>query len=102
MPASPADMVRIARPGASDLIAVVTEKTNGVAIVDTATDGIVSQVGRLGNSPFMIKEVSCPPEITDSACLAASVFAECRVALIEVRKSQPSLAKLRSLIGKCP
>ena len=102
MPASPADMVRIARPGASDLIAVVTEKTNGVAIVDTATGEVVSQVGRLGNSPFMIKEVSCPPEITGSACVATSVFADCRVALIEVPKSQPSQAKLRALIGSCP
>jgi hypothetical protein len=102
MPASPADMVRIARPGASDLIAVVTEKTNGVAIVDTASGEVVSQIGRLGNSPFMIREVSCPASITGSACLATSVFAECRVALIEVPKSQPALAKLRALIGKCP
>jgi hypothetical protein len=95
-------MVRIARPSASDLIAVVTEKTNGVAIVDTGSGEVVSQIGRLGNSPFMIKEVSCPSTIVDSACLATSVFAECRVALIEVPKSQPSLAKLRALIGKCP
>jgi hypothetical protein len=102
MPAAPADMVRIARPSASDLIAVVTEKTNGVAIVDTGSGEVVSQIGRLGNSPFMIKEVSCPSTIVDSACLATSVFAECRVALIEVPKSQPSLAKLRALIGKCP
>jgi len=102
MPASPADMVRIARPGASDLIAVVTEKTNGVAIVDTASGEVVSQIGRLGNSPFMIREISCPSTIVGSACLATSVFAECRVALIEVPKSQPSGAKLRALIGKCP
>ncbi len=102
MPAAPADMVRIARPGASDLIAVVTEKTNGVAIVDTGSGEVVSQIGHLGNSPFMIKEVSCPSTIVDSACLATSVFAECRVALIEVPKSTPSLAKLRALIGKCP
>jgi hypothetical protein len=100
MPASPADMVRIARPGASDLIAVVTEKTNSVAIVDTGSGEVVSQIGRLGNSPFMIREVSCP--IAGSACLATSVFAGCRVALIEVPKSQPSLAKLRALIGTCP
>jgi len=99
MPAGPADMVRIARPGASDLIAVVTEKTNGVAIVDTATGQVVSEVGRLGNSPFLIREVSCP--VAGSACLAVSVFAECRVALIEVPKSNPSGAKLRALIGSC-
>jgi len=102
MPASPADMVRIARPGASDLIAVVTEKTNGVAIVDTASGEVVSQIGRLGTSPFIIKEISCPSTIVGSACLATSVFGECRVALIEVPKSQPSGAKLRALIGKCP
>jgi len=102
MPASPADMVRIARPGASDLIAVVTEKTNGVAIVDTASGEVVSQIGRLGTSPFIIREISCPSTIVGSACLATSVFGECRVALIEVPKSQPSGAKLRALIGKCP
>ena len=102
MPSSPADMVRIARTGASDLIAVVTEKTNGVAIVDTATGEVISRISRLGNSPFMIKEVSCPTTITGSACLAVSVFAECRIALIEVPKSQPSQAKLRTLLGSCP
>jgi hypothetical protein len=50
----------------------------------------------------MIKEVSCPTTITGSACLAVSVFAECRIALIEVPKSQPSQAKLRTLLGSCP
>jgi hypothetical protein len=104
MPVSPADMVRISRTGASDLLAVVTEKNNGVDIVDTATGGVVAVAGRLGDSPFMIQEISCPPDASfaDSACLAATVFGECRVAFIEVPKSQPTLTKVRALAGSCP
>jgi hypothetical protein len=102
LPLGPADMVRIERSGASDLLAVVAERLNTVAIVDTATDAVVAQLARLGDSPFMIQEVACPPENTGSACLATSVFGECRIALIEVPKAQPSGAKVRALAGSCP
>jgi YVTN family beta-propeller protein len=104
MPVAPADMIRIARPSASDLLAVVAEKINSVVIIDTATEQVVAQVGRLGDSPFMIKEVDCPSDaiFSGSACLATSVFGACRVALIEVPKSQPSKTVLRALAGSCP
>ena len=100
LPIAPADMVRIARPGAPDLLAVVAEKQNTVAIVDTATDEVVTLVRRLGDSPFIIKEVDCP--IAGSACLVTSVFGACRIGLIEVPRSQPEQAKLRALAGSCP
>jgi hypothetical protein len=102
LPAAPADIVRIARPGASDLLAIAAERTNSVAIVDAGNNQVVAQVSRLGDSPFTIAAVSCPPENTGSACLAASVFGACRIALIEVPKSQPSQARLRALAGRCP
>lgn len=104
MPVSPADMVRIDRGAASPLLAVVAEKLNAVAIVDSGTNQVVSQVGRLGDSPFMIREISCPsdPSFAGSACLATSVFGACRIALIEVPKATPSLARVRALAGSCP
>jgi hypothetical protein len=104
MPIAPADMIRIARPGASDLLAVVAERLNSVAIIDTSTTEVVAHMGRVGDSPFMNTEVDCPPDPTfnGSACLATTVFGECRVALIEVPKSQPSQTVVRALAGSCP
>jgi hypothetical protein len=102
LPVSPADMVRIQRTGAADLLAIVAEKANSVLIFDVGTDQLVAQVGRLGDSPFMLQQISCPAENTGSACLAASVFGACRVALIEVPKSQPQQSALRALVGSCP
>jgi len=96
-------MVRIDRgPSASSLIAVAAEKLNAVTIVDTGTAQVVAQVDRLGDSPFAIREIPCPAGNTGSACLAAAVFGDCRIALIEVPKSQPAQAKLRGLAGSCP
>jgi hypothetical protein len=104
LPVSPADMVRIERPGAADLLAIVAEKANSVVIYDTGADQVVAQVGRLGDSPYMIQQVPCPsgPGHAGSACLATSVFGECRVAFIEVPLSQPELSSLRGLAGSCP
>jgi len=102
LPISPADMVRIARAGAPDLIAVAAERQNSVAIVDTGTDDVVAELGQLGDSPFIMRQIDCPPELTGSACLAASIFGACRIALIEVNLSQPSQSKLRALAGSCP
>ena len=101
LPVSPADMVRIDRGSASSLLAVTAEKLNAVAIVDTATNQVVTQVDRLGDSPFAIQEIPCPPENTASACLAAAVFGECGIALLEVPKAQPTQTKLRGIAGKC-
>ncbi len=99
---SPGDVVRIDRGSASDLLAVTAEKINSVLVVDTATDQVVAQVARLGDSPFNLQEIPCPAGNTGSACLAASVFGACRLALIEVPKSQPELSKVRALLGSCP
>ena len=98
-------MARIDRGSASALLAVPAEDTNAVAIVDTANGEVVAQVGRLGDDPFTIREISCPAgnaDYTDSACLAVSVFGACRIALIEVPKSQPSGTAVRALAGSCP
>jgi hypothetical protein len=102
LPAAPADMVRIDRGTAPPLLAVVGESVDGVSIVDTGSSRIVAQLGRLGDSPFNIASVDCPATKTGSACLAVSVFHECRVALIEVPKDNPSSAAVRALAGTCP
>jgi len=104
LPVSPADMVRIQRTGAADLLAIVAEKANSVLVYDTGADRVVAQVGRLGDSPFMIQQIPCPadPLLAGSACLATSVFAECRIAFIEVPLGQPELSGLRGLAGHCP
>jgi hypothetical protein len=107
LPVSPADMARIGRTGAGDLIAIVAEKANSVVIYDTGTDQVVAQVGRLGDSPFMIQQIPCPPDMpglifSGSACLATTVFGACRVAFIEVPLSQPQTSSLHGLAGSCP
>jgi YVTN family beta-propeller protein len=102
LPASPADMVRIDRGAAPPLLAIVGEKNNGVSILDTGTSQVVAQIGRLGDSPFNIASVGCPASKSNSACLAVSVFAECRIALIEVPKDDPAQSALRALAGSCP
>ncbi len=100
MPLAPADMLRIPRAGASDLIAVVAERTGAVAIYDVGLGQVVAVVERLGNSPFTLAQVPCPAG-TNSACLAATVFNDCRVAFIEVPLAQPSAAVLRGRAGGC-
>jgi YVTN family beta-propeller protein len=102
LPASPADMVRIDRAPSPPLVAVVAEKIGAVSIVDTSTSQVVAQIGRLGDSPYNIANIDCPASKSGSACLAVSVFRNCRVALIEVPKNDPSRAALRALAGSCP
>jgi hypothetical protein len=102
LPVSPAGMARIGRTGKPDLLAIVGERNNSVAIFDTGTSEVVAQVGRLGDSPFMIQRIDCPAAKSGSACLAVSVFGECRIGLIEVPMDQPSGTSLRALAGSCP
>jgi hypothetical protein len=102
LPISPAEMARIGRTGKPDLLAIVAERNNSVAIFDTGTSEVVAQVGRLGDSPFMIQRIDCPAAKSSSACLAVSVFGECRIALIEVPLDQPAATALRALAGSCP
>jgi len=102
LPIAPADMVRIDRGAAPPLLAIVAERLGAVSILDTGTYQVVAQVDRLGDSPFNIQNIDCPTSKPASACLAVSVFGECRVALIEVPKDSPSKTALRALAGSCP
>jgi hypothetical protein len=96
-------MVRIARPGAPDLIAVVAEKSGSVAIYDVGQQAVLAKVDGLGDSPFSITQLPCPTPGPGaaSACLAVSVFGECRLAFIEVPLAQPWNAVLRGRAGGC-
>ncbi|HKN52037.1 MAG TPA: hypothetical protein VJX66_06040, partial [Amycolatopsis sp.] len=99
LPVSPADVLRIPRPGGkSDLIAVAAEKIGSVAIYDTGLKQVVGQVERLGDSPFALKLLS---EDATSARLVSTVFRSCRLALIEVPFDAPWNAALRGRVGKC-
>ena len=105
MPISPADMIRIPRPGGSDLIGVVSERSGSIAFYDVGLDQVVGQVEHLGDSPFSVVQVPCPStglDFSGSACLATTVFGECRVAFIEVPLAQPWNALLRGRAGSCP
>jgi hypothetical protein len=99
LPVSPAGIARIPRAGAPDLIAVAAEKSGAVAIYDTGARQVVTQVERLGDSPFTLTLLS---EDATSARLAAAVFRSCSIALIEVPLDQPWNAALRGRVGKCP
>ncbi|HEY6808423.1 MAG TPA: hypothetical protein VI160_06510, partial [Gemmatimonadales bacterium] len=104
VPASPADMTLIKRPGGGpDLIAIAAEKLGAVAIYDTGVDRVVAQVRRVGDSPFTIQQLPCPAdEPPDSVCLATTVFHSCSIGLIQLNTSAPSEAKLRARVGSCP
>jgi hypothetical protein len=102
LPVSPSDMVRIDRGIAPPLLAIVAERLGAVSIFDTGSNQVVAQVGRLGDSPFNIQQIDCPASKPASACLAVSVFGNCRLALIEVPKDAPSKTALRALAGSCP
>ena len=105
MPISPADMIRIPRPGGSDLIGVVSERSGSIAFYDVGLDQVVGQVEHLGDSPFSVVQVPCPSaglDFSGSVCLATTVFGECRVAFIEVPLAQPWNALLRGRAGSCP
>lgn len=99
LPVSPADLVRIPRPGASDLIAVVASRLGALVLYDTGTRAVVAQVERLGDVPFTLKMLPSP---LGTARLAASVFGDCRVAFLEVPLNQPWQAALRGRAGSCP
>ena len=106
LPISPADMMLISRPPLGDLIVVVAEKLGGIAVYDVAQQQVVAQVERLGDSPFTLVRLPCPDKPdgpgADSACLSASVFGECKVAMVEVPLATPWNAALRGRAGGCP
>lgn len=105
LPITPLDAIRVPRTsGGPDLLAIAAQKLGAVAIYDTATDEVVAQVERLGTAPFDVVQVPCPSDASfgASACLATTVFNDCRVALIEVPTDAPWNAKLRARLGSCP
>jgi hypothetical protein len=99
LPVSPADLVRIPRPGASDLIAVSASRLGALVLYDTGTRAVVAQLERFGDVPFTLKLLPAPAGM---ARLAVSVFGDCRVAFVEVPLAQPWLAALRGRAGSCP
>ncbi len=107
LPITPLVVTRVPRTsGGPDLLAISAQRAGAVAIYDTATDEVVAQVERLGTSPFGVVQVPCPStpdnSFATSACLAATVFNSCSVALIEVPTDAPWNAKLRARLGSCP
>ena len=101
MPISPSDMLRIERAGQPDLIAVVAERSGSVAIYDVGRQAVVSVVEGLGDSPYTIARLPCPAAAGNAACLAVSVFGECRVGFIQVPLDAPWNAALRGRGGTC-
>lgn len=98
LPISPADILRLPRPGKPDLLAVVSEKLGAVAFYDTGQGQIVGQVENLGDSPFTMQLLSSDGV---TARIATTVFRSCRVALIEVPLDAPWQAALRGRAGVC-
>ena len=99
LPISPGEMVRIPRPGASDLFAVASTRLGAVAIYDTGTQQVVAQLERLGDTPYSLKALPSP---AGTARLVVSVFGDCRLGLIEVPLDRPWDAALRARLGTCP
>jgi hypothetical protein len=100
---SPADILRIPRAGAADLLGIVSERASAITFYDSGADALVGQVDNLGDLPFNVITVPCPatPGYQDTACLAVTVFNECRVAFVSVPFSAPWTAALRGRAGGC-
>jgi hypothetical protein len=101
MPITPADMLLIPRAGDSDLIAMISERSGALGVYDVGRQTVVAVVEGLGDSPFNVTRVPCPPEAAGSACLAATVFGECKLAFVEVPLAAPWNAVLRGRGGGC-
>lgn len=105
LPISPAGILRITLPPGvteqGDLLAIAAAGNSAVDIFDAASGQVVSQIERLGTTPFSI--VQLPPAAGDAnAHLIASVFADCRLAFIEMSYAQPWKTRLRGRLGSCP
>jgi len=72
-----------------------------LAIFDASQGQVVGQVDRLGDTPFGIAQL--PPKAGDtSAKLFVSVFASCRIAVIDVPYDRPWDVSVQALVGSCP
>jgi hypothetical protein len=99
LPVSPGELIRLQRPGASDLLAVAAQRSGVVDIFDVGQDQVVAKVERLGVQPFTLVQLPGPAGV---ARLAVSIFGDCRVGLIEVPLDQPWNTRLRGRVGTCP
>lgn len=105
LPSEPAEILRIQRPGAADLLAVAGEQNGAMAVYDTGTQEVVAQVERLGDTPFTLRQVPCPASPgpgAASACIVSTVFGDCKLDFIEVPLSHPWDAAVRGRAGSCP
>jgi len=98
LPISPADILRLPRPGRPDLLAIVSEKLGAIVFYDTGLGQVVGQLENLGDSPFALQLLSSDGV---TARFAATVFRSCRIALIEVPLDAPWQAALRGRAGVC-
>ncbi|MFL5421044.1 MAG: hypothetical protein ACJ79Y_09795 [Myxococcales bacterium] len=107
----PSQMHRLQRPAGSpgpDLLAITTgtltigqTTPSMLTIFDPAQGRVVGQVENLGDTPFAIAQL--PPQDTDtSAKLFLSVFAGCRIAVVDVPYDRPWEVSAQALIGSCP
>jgi len=72
-----------------------------LAIFDPTQGQVVGQVDRLGDTPFAIAQL--PPKAGDtSAKLFVSIFASCRIAVIDVPYDHPWDVSVQALVGSCP
>ena len=72
-----------------------------LAIFDPTQGRVVGQVERLGDTPFAMAQV--PPQPGDtSAKLFVSIFASCRIAVIDVPYDRPWAVSTQALLGTCP
>jgi hypothetical protein len=99
LPVAPGELVRVRRPGTTDLLAVAAQRSGVVDIFDVAQDQVVAKVERLGVQPFTLVQLPGPAGV---ARLAVSIFGDCRLGLIEVPLDQPWNSKLRGRVGTCP
>jgi hypothetical protein len=74
---------------------------SNVAIFAPAQGLVVGQAERLGDTPFAMAQL--PPKPGDtSAKLFVSVFASCRIAVIDVPYDRPWEVSTQALVGTCP
>jgi hypothetical protein len=72
-----------------------------LTIFDPAQGRVIGQVDRLGDTPFAMAQL--PPQPGDtSAKLFISIFASCRIAVIDVPYDRPWDVSTQALIGTCP
>jgi hypothetical protein len=107
----PSQMHRLDRPAGStgpDLLAISTgtltigqTTPSMLTIFDPAQGRVVGQVENLGDTPYAIAQL--PPQPGDtSAKLFLSVFAGCRIAVVDVPYDRPWEVSAQALIGSCP